>query len=382
MQSPQHGPSVEDLALLEECGLVMSPDERKGLASFRERERAAFAAAHSAAAGRPGGPPTPSSDPRRAASPGRSGRGLGRRPAPSAATRAEGTALAARPTSDLIYQMSVENAKQSGVGTKHAVAATTPRHETRRHFPPSNMSGGTTVDAAAADIRIDDLSRQLETASQRLSMLESLLSTDTHYHETVELLREYQERLSEHSLSTTSLFVPGSHTSKPDGKASIGYHVPTHVARAKERIHTKRMVTTYLQRSAQLVKRLREYEVTIHSQQQLLTNPHLDSDALKRLQQHTAKVADSISPASKKAIYLKSLSPPPLPATSKKRKKANKSNRERESAGSPALAHATSRILECLVREGYDLCLLQSVLRLQVDIFYTAVPLHRFFALD
>jgi hypothetical protein len=102
----------------------------------------------------------------------------------------------------------------------------------------------------------DDLERQLNAAHQRLTMLENMLKVNHPYSNTMTILDDYQSQLNELHEEAT--------------KHTIGYHTPVHVARAKEKLRTQKLATNHAKRTAKLVGQLREYELTIHQQQQQL----------------------------------------------------------------------------------------------------------------
>ena len=164
--------------------------------------------------------------------------------------------------SDYAFSLATQNATRNTNNRNTSTAnANSSSISSSNPFSPYKgvHGGGPTTAAAVEGLEVDDLNRQLDAARQRLNMLEKMLHADAHYHETVGILQGYQEQLAELHEEAT--------------KQKIGYHTPVHVARAKERLHTKRMVTSYTKQTAELVGKLRMYEKTIHQQQQLLANP-------------------------------------------------------------------------------------------------------------
>lgn len=170
-------PTAEELELLEECGLVLSPNEMK------KKKKPAFLLQHDQKAG-----DDYSSSSSSSASPSREHHFLSQ-------------SDTMQRTADVIFRRSVENARMSGRHTEHETVSTPRPRLQVQHFP-LRMSGGTTVKAAEEDIRVEELQRKLDVAVRRINMLESLLHSDTHYHETVEMLREYQEQLNELALGS------------------------------------------------------------------------------------------------------------------------------------------------------------------------------------
>jgi hypothetical protein len=129
----------------------------------------------------------------------------------------------------------------------------------------NSSSRSTATSAITSDNNMEDLNRQLAAAHQRLNMLEKMLKADDHYHETLDLLHGYQKQLAQLHEEATGCGAGGSN--------AVGYHTPISVARAKERLASRKMSAAYTRRTAELVKKLKAYEQTIHKQQEMLANP-------------------------------------------------------------------------------------------------------------
>ena len=138
--------------------------------------------------------------------------------------------------SDVAFSLSATNSHRGLGGQKST---------DERNTSLSRMSNSSTAAAYADDNNTEDLNRQLAAAHQRLNMLEKMLTADDHYHETVNILSGYQKQLAQLHEEATGCGAGG-------GGNTVGYHTPVSVARAKERLASRKMSAAYTRRTADI----------------------------------------------------------------------------------------------------------------------------------
>jgi hypothetical protein len=165
-----------------------------------------------------------------------------------------------------------------------------------------NQSLNAKLDNTVSD---DDLERQLKAAHERLSMLEKMFQDNNkHYRGTMNILENYQNQLNDlHNEAT---------------KQSVGYHVPAHVARAKEKVRLQNMAFAHAKKTAELTGKLREYEQTIYRQQQeiLIKSQQQQERQTEQVQRQNYRVQQKVQPLSScspSARAARVLNPPPPP---------------------------------------------------------------------